>query len=156
MNKRDDIDSYFMGICDATAERSTCRVKLACIIVKNKIIYGMGYVGSLSGEAHCEDVGCLLIDNHGEYGSGSSSQSCIRTTHAEISALIKCPQRGDESTGWMTSYSTYMPCLNCFKALLSSGVRTFVYRKLYHDENRVLYFNSLSNSLRNLITFTQI
>jgi len=153
-NKRDDLDTYFMEICDKVAERSTCRVKLGCLIVKDKMIHGMGYVGSLSGDLHCvDDAGCLLVDNHGEYGSSSSGRSCIRTTHAEINALIKCSERGSQFTGWMTSYSTYTPCLNCFKALLSIGVRTFVYRKEYIDKNRDIYLNALKESIRTSIVF---
>ncbi len=161
MNKhRDNLDKYFMEICDKVAQRSTCRVKLGCLIVKNKNIVGLGYVGSLSGDLHCEDVGCNLVNNNGLYGSSDTGKSCIRTIHAEQNAVIKCHDRGGAywngpmgKTDWMTCYSSYSPCVHCLKLLLSIGVRNFIYRKEYADINREHYLNALLENIRNTIHF---
>jgi dCMP deaminase len=133
---------YWMNIVKAVAEASTCRVKIGCIILKENYIVGIGYLGSISGDYHCNDEikdaeirGCLLVDNNGLQGSGDGNKSCIRTVHAEMNAVLKTQARGIEGN-WLTSYSTYSPCINCYKALLQIGVRSFYFEKEYKDVNR--------------------
>lgn len=134
MNKNID-HNYWMRVCDELAKASTCRVQIACVILKRNIIVGVGYNGSISGDHHCSDVGCLLVDNPNA-GSGFTGKSCIRTVHAEMNAVLKCTERGSEESGWLDAYCTYQPCVNCFKAMMQIGVRKIVYRKLYKDEWR--------------------
>ncbi len=56
------------------ALRSTCqRLSVGATIVKDNRIIAGGYNGSVAGEVHCIDEGCLIEDGH-----------CIRTIHAEI------------------------------------------------------------------------
>ena len=71
-------DEYFMAQSHLLALRSTCqRLSVGATIVKdNRIIVG-GYNGSVVGEVHCIDEGCLIEDGH-----------CIRTIHAEMNAFI--------------------------------------------------------------------
>lgn len=141
-----------MEHCDVASKASTCRVQIACVIVRNNILLGIGYNGSASGDSHCADIGCLFVENP-IAGSGASGKSCIRTIHAEMNAVLKCEARGSERDGWLTAYSSYQPCLNCTKALIQIGVRTIIWRKAYKDEWRDLYVNSLSEKILGLQEF---
>lgn len=135
-------DKAWMKIVEFIAQFSTCRVKVGALIVQNNIIVATGYVGSVSGDEHCEDVGCLLVDNNKMYGSDNSGKSCIRTIHAEANAVLKCSARGNNNCNWLTLYSTYQPCLNCTKLLLSIGVTRICYQLGYVDKNRDIYLDS--------------
>ena len=137
---------YWMEHCDVASKASTCRVKIACVIVRDNILLGIGYNGSASGDDHCADIGCLFVENP-IAGSGSTGKSCIRTIHAEMNAVLKCTARGNKKDGWLISYSSYQPCLNCTKALIQIGVRTFVWKTPYKDEWRDLYIASLSQKI---------
>lgn len=141
---------YWMEHCDVASKASTCRVQIACVIVRHNILLGIGYNGSASGDDHCTDLGCVFVENS-IAGSGVSGQSCIRTIHAEMNAVLKCTTYGiygNTYNGWLTAYSSYQPCLNCTKALIQIGVRTIVWQKPYRDEWRDLYIQSLSQKIR--------
>jgi len=140
-----NIDNYYwMNIVKTVAHASTCRVKIGCIIVQHNYIVGMGYLGSIHGANHCTDVGCLLVDNHGIKGSSDTGKSCIRTIHAESNAVLKCTARGSHNDGWLHCYSTYSPCLECFKLLMQIGVRSFTYEKPYKDIYRDMLISNLN------------
>jgi dCMP deaminase len=151
MNKKTMSDNYWMKICDDIAEASTCRVKIACLLVKRKKIVGVGYLGSVSGDYHCDIHGCLFVPNYGVQGMGDGDERCIRTIHAEQNAILQCVNYG-EPGNWLTCYSTYEPCLICFKLLLAVGTRTFVFRKEYKDDLRDLYIDKLDISIKSRLS----
>lgn len=153
-NKNID-EVYWMKIVDQIAEASTCRVKIGCVLVHKRHIVGIGYVGSISGDVHCDEVGCLLVDNHGERGSSETGKSCCRTVHAEANSVLKCATRGSAEIGWLEAYLTYSPCLDCLKLLLQIGVRKFIFKKNYKDVNRDLFLANLWSTVRNEIEFRQ-
>lgn len=136
-------DSFWMKIAKQVAEAGTCQVKVGCVIIKKNEISGIGFVGSVKGDDHCLDKGCLLVDNYGLKGSSDTGKSCIRTVHAELNAVLRRRMNGDEETGWMIAYCTHQPCLECTKALLAIGVRGFVYEHPYKDIYRDLYLKEV-------------
>ncbi len=140
-------DEYWINLVDCVSDASTCRVKIGTILIHKNIITGIGYVGSISGDMHCTDVGCFLLPNHGIKGSEDSVLSCERCLHAEMNAILKCATRGSHEHGWIICYSTYSPCLNCFKALLAIGVREFVFKKDYKDTYRDKYSLALHSDI---------
>jgi dCMP deaminase len=85
-----------------------------CVLVKDRFVLATGYNGSLPGQPHCDDVGCLIVDNH-----------CVRTNHAEINALVQATTHGVNIKG-ATAYVTNMPCTTCAKALIAAGVKRVV------------------------------
>jgi dCMP deaminase len=104
------------------SERSTCpRMHCGCVIVKDKFVLATGYNGSLPGLPHCEDEGCLIVDNH-----------CVRTNHAEINALTQAVTHGVNIKG-STAYITNMSCTTCAKALIAAGIKRVVVFSDYHD-----------------------
>lgn len=106
--------------------RATCpRRRVGAVLVRENRIIATGYNGSIKGAPHCDDVGCLMVDDH-----------CVRTVHAEINAILHCAVYGVSSVG-ATLYCTDFPCVNCAKALVQAGVRRIVYESPYPDENSV-------------------
>src|SRR3989338_7632482 len=77
-------DEYFLKLAMLISERATCpRMHCGCVVVKNNRVLAAGYNGSIAGQPHCEDVGCLVENNH-----------CVRTNHAEINALVQAAYQG--------------------------------------------------------------
>ncbi len=129
MAKRPDWDEYFLKLAMLASERSTCpRMHCGCVLVKNKNVIATGYNGSIPGDDHCEDVGCLIVDNH-----------CVRTVHAEMNALIQASKNGNSVEG-ATAYITNMSCTTCAKALISAGVKQVVIFSDFHDTLATEFF----------------
>jgi dCMP deaminase len=122
MKKRPDWDEYFLKLAMLASERSTCpRMHCGCVLANNKNVISTGYNGSIPGDEHCEDAGCMVVDNH-----------CVRTVHAEMNALVQAAKRGHAVEG-ATAYVTNMPCTTCAKALITAGIKRVVVFSDYHD-----------------------
>ena len=121
-NKRPSWDEYFLKLAMLASERATCpRMHCGCILVKDRFVLATGYNGSLPGQPHCEDVGCLVVDNH-----------CVRTNHAEINALTQAAIHGVNIKG-STAYITNMSCTTCAKALIAAGIKRVIVFSDFHD-----------------------
>ncbi len=131
---RPDWDSYFMKITYAVSERSTCdRAFVGCALVLEKRILTTGFNGSPAGQAHCDEIGHLLVDGH-----------CVRTIHAETNAIIQAALHGVSTRG-CTCYVTHFPCLNCTKALINAGITRLVYSADYRVDPVALDFLRTAN-----------
>ena len=129
MPKRPDWDEYFLKLAMLASERATCpRMHCGCVLVKDKNVISTGYNGSIPGDEHCEDAGCMMVDNH-----------CVRTVHAEMNALIQAARRGHGVEG-ASAYITNMPCTTCAKALITAGVKRVVIFSDYHDTMAEQFF----------------
>lgn len=123
MTKRIPWDQYFMAQASLLSLRSTCtRLEVGATLVKDKRIIAGGYNGSVSGDDHCIDHGCYVVDNH-----------CIRTIHAEMNALLQCAKLG-VSTNGAEIYVTHFPCLQCTKSILQAGITTIHYLNNYRND----------------------
>jgi len=137
--KRPSWDEYFLKLAMLVSERATCpRMHCGCVLVKDKRILSTGYNGSIPGDAHCEDEGCIIEDNH-----------CIRTIHAEMNALLQCSIHGVSTKG-ATAYVTNMPCTNCAKALIAAGIVEIVIFSDYHNTRAEEFLNKAKVKLRRL------
>jgi dCMP deaminase len=122
-------DEYFMKLAMLASERATCpRMHCGCVLVISKEVIATGYNGSIPGDSHCEDVGCLVVDSH-----------CVRTNHAEINALAQAAKKGHAVDG-STAYVTNMPCTTCAKALIAGGIKRVVVFSDYHDTSAIDFF----------------
>ena len=129
MPKRPDWDEYFLKLAMLASERATCpRMHCGCVLVKDKNVVATGYNGSIPGDVHCEDGGCLVVDNH-----------CVRTVHAEMNALVQAAKRGHSIEG-STAYVTNMPCTTCAKALIAAGIKRVVIFSEFHDTMATEFF----------------
>ena len=121
-SNRPSWDEYFLKLAMLASERATCpRIHCGCVFVRDKFVLATGYNGSLPGLPHCEDVGCLVVDNH-----------CVRTNHAEINALTQAAIHGVSVKG-ATAYITNMSCTSCAKALIAAGIKRVVVFSDFHD-----------------------
>jgi dCMP deaminase len=128
--QRPDNDTYFMRMAELVASRSTClRRNVGAVIVKEKRILTTGYNGAPKGLKHCEEVGCVRLENNIE--SGTRHELC-RGVHAEQNAVIQAAYFGS-SIKDSTIYTTAFPCVMCAKILINAGVREVVYKDDYVD-----------------------
>ena len=126
-------NKYFMGFAKLASTRATCdRAQCGCVLVKDHRILATGYNGSPPGEAHCDDVGHLMIDTH-----------CQRTVHAEINAVNQAAKFGVSIDG-ATAYLTQFPCWNCYKSLITAGISKIYYSGEYRIADNKAYPYNLS------------
>lgn len=105
-------DQYFLDIAFLVSERATCpRRHVGCVLVRDKHILATGYNGSVQGQPHCTEAGCLV----------DATGSCRRTIHAEKNALLQAAAQGMAMVG-STAYITDTPCRDCAMALVQAGV----------------------------------
>ena len=113
---------YFMKAATLASIRSPCeRLKVGCVLVKNYRLISMGYNGFLGG---CEHKS-IVRDGHEQ-----------ATIHAEINAITDAAKRG-ASIDDCVAYVTHYPCLNCYKALASSGIKKVYYKEDYRNDPEV-------------------
>lgn len=116
-------NQYFMAQAVLLSLRSTCtRLEVGATLVKDRRIIAGGYNGAVSGDNHCIDHGCYVVDGH-----------CIRTIHAEMNALLQCAKLGISTEG-AEIYVTHFPCLHCTKAILQAGIKKIYYLHDYHND----------------------
>lgn len=114
--------------------RSTCaRLEVGATIVRDRRIIAGGYNGSVSGDVHCIDEGCYVVDGH-----------CVRTIHAEMNAILQCAKFGVATEG-AEIYVTHFPCLQCTKMILQAGIKKIYYLNDYRNDPYALHLLSLLN-----------
>jgi dCMP deaminase len=111
-------DEYFLKIVDSVGSRATCdKGGSGCVITQYNRIVATGYIGSLSGLPHCNEVGHQM-----------KSGKCMRTIHAEHNAITQALKFGILLNG-ATMYCEIMPCLGCVKMAKSLGIKRIVTEK---------------------------
>lgn len=122
-NKRIPWNQYFMAQAILLSMRGTCkRLSVGAILVRDERIIAGGYNGSVSGDVHCIDEGCYMVDGH-----------CLRTIHAEMNAILQCAKFGIPTAN-AEIYVTDFPCLQCTKMLLQAGIKKIYYLRNYHND----------------------
>ncbi|ETA74851.1 ComE operon protein 2 [Ligilactobacillus equi] len=124
MQERIPWNQYFMLQASILSMRSTCqRLAVGAILVRDQRVIAGGYNGAVSGDDHCIDVGCYMVDSH-----------CQRTIHAEMNAVLQCAKFGIPTNG-AEVYVTDFPCLQCTKMLLQAGITKIHYLRNYHNDS---------------------
>ncbi len=114
---------FFASQSQVMALRSTCpRLSVGCVIARNKRIIASGYNGSITGDVHCLDVGCKIVDGH-----------CVRAIHAEQNALLQCARYGIPTEG-ADLYVTHLPCLSCTKSIIQAGITHVYFEETYRPD----------------------
>lgn len=130
VDRRPTWDEYFMEIARTVARRATCdRGKAGCVVARDKHILVTGYVGSPLGVEHCDEIGHEMKTVINE--DGTTSQHCVRTTHAEQNALCQAAKLGISLNGGIL-YCKMTPCYTCAKMIINSGIKRVVAEKRYH------------------------
>lgn len=118
-NDRLNWDEYFLSICFLIASRSAChRLHVGSVIVKSNRILSAGYNGFLPGAPHISRI----RDNHE-----------MSTVHSEINAITDCAKRGVCLEGSLI-YISHYPCINCFKSICASSIKTIIYYSDYKND----------------------
>jgi len=91
-----------------------------------------GYVGSVPGFPHCDDIGHKLkkVISTSDDGTVEESEHCVRTVHAEKNAIYQAAKLGVSIDGG-TLYCRMTPCLDCAMALVSCGIKRVVCQRYY-------------------------
>ena len=120
-----------MEIAHTVSKRSTCdRKHVGSVIARNGQILATGYNGSLSGEAHCDDVGHDLVK------LADGKENCLRTIHSEVNCIAQAAKNGVSINGAILYCNTY-PCWACYKLIASSGIILIIYDAEYRKDERV-------------------
>lgn len=126
-------DEHFLSLAETYSTLATCvRAQVGCIIAVGNLQLSEGYNGSISGEPHCTEEGCLK----------NKEGRCIRCIHAEQNAIINANRKGINIEG-ATAYVTHEPCETCTKLLRQSGIVRVVYRKAYPNEYNEHFIGSM-------------
>ena len=133
-DKRPSWDEYFITMADLIGSRGTCdRGYAGSIITKEKRILASGYAGSPVGLPHCSEVGHEMHTVTTE--DGTVSRHCIRTSHAELNAIINAARTGVSVDG-ATLYCKFVPCYTCAKSIINAGIKRVVSLRDYHAGKR--------------------
>lgn len=124
VNKRIDIEHYYLEMAQLVSKRSTCaRRKVGCVLVdKDQHVISTGYNGVPSGNIHCIDEPCEGVNAE----SGTALDKC-ESIHAEINAIAHCIN----PSKIYTAYVTVSPCVHCIKALLATPCVWLFFNKQY-------------------------
>lgn len=102
--------------------RSSCpRADVGVVAIRDGRIVATGYCGAPRGQAHCLEVGCLIVEGH-----------CVRSVHAEAN-MVAWAARVGISIDNTEIYSTHEPCHNCAKLLANAGVFIVYYEHDYQN-----------------------
>jgi len=116
--KRISWKEYFKELSILVSKRSPCeRLHVGCVLVKDNRIISTGYNGFLPGADHQS----IVVDNH--------EQAIV---HAEQNCITDCAKRGVQTTD-SVAYITHYPCVNCYKVLVSAGVKEINYINDYKN-----------------------
>lgn len=152
----DKWDITYINITKEYAKHSKCAAKkVACILVKDNNIIGVGVNGTLPGKTNCCDkfYKDWTLNSNGEWvaqwhekvngkweicdNKAHHRWSNLNETHAEVNALSKASHNGVSVEG-ATAYITLSPCYNCAKILTTFGVKRIVFTNRYDDADEVI------------------
>jgi len=145
--KQKFLDLY-MGIAELTAQTSVAtRLKVGAIAVKDHRILSIGYNGTPPGyDNECEFREYTLGGSASyldEDGSSYNIKTKAEVIHAEQNAILKMARDGQSSLG-ADLFVTHAPCIDCAKAIKTSGIRKVWYRNSYRDSLGVEFLEKLN------------
>lgn len=126
--RRPGWDEYFMRIAEVVATRSSCaKRQVAAVVVRDRRVISTGYNGTPRNTRNCSEGGCERCLSLAPPGSDLGDCVC---SHAEENAIVQAAYHGVSLRG-ATIYSTFMPCIQCTKMIINSGITEVVYRGSY-------------------------
>lgn len=137
-------DVYFMLQAEIAKLRSNCLTRqVGAVIVKDKRQIATGYNGTPSGVRNCFDGGCqrCMERKNGTVQAGTGLDRCL-CNHAESNAILQCAVMGNSSKGSVL-YCTLVPCLDCSKMIVTSGItRVVAVESTYPENARELFIEA--------------
>jgi len=125
-NKQQEADRSYIRIAGIMSERSKCaKLQVGSVICLDDRIISTGYNGSPSGFKNCRDLFSKDLTGHSDWTADFE-------IHAEMNALMFAARSGI-ATNNSTLYCTHIPCHNCLKHIIQSGVRRVVYLNEHYN-----------------------
>ena len=120
-------DKMFLDIAEIIAQQSKCvSFQIGALLVLDGRIISNGRNGTPSKFINCNEKFNIDDFNRDEHHEWSNKFE----VHAEMNALMFALRHGISTNG-ATLYSTYQPCHNCLKHIISAGIVEIVYRYDY-------------------------
>lgn len=118
-----------MVVAHAFAERGTCdRLQVGAVIHKRGRILATGYNGPPAGLSHC--------DHEHDPPAVGEERGCQRAVHAEANAIAFAARHGIGVDGCDLTV-THMPCMDCAKLIINSGLVSVVFEHPYRKTEGV-------------------
>lgn len=126
---RPSLDAVMLSIACLLSTRATCRKRqVGCVLVDSRgRILSTGYNGTPRGLNHCTEFPCSGAN------MPAGSDTC-EAVHAELNAIAEC----HDTTRVHTCYVSTLPCNNCAKTLMNTGVQVVVYLNDHAHSAQVL------------------
>jgi len=118
------LEEYYMSMAFAAASRANCLNRaVGAILVSpdNGSILATGYNGVPKGLPHC--TSCRRRDEG--FGPGEGLHRS-RAAHAEANAIVQAAKYGNPVENSIM-YVTDMPCSDCCKLIINSGIKSVYY-----------------------------
>ncbi len=116
-------DTYFHGICDAVAMKSSCLSRqIGAILVRDKSVLATGYNGPPRGFTHCDELeyGCPRKAME-DYESGKYLDICP-AAHAEANCIVNAARNGVTVINSTLYMNCVVPCKDCMILLVNAGI----------------------------------
>ncbi|MEW6236066.1 MAG: dCMP deaminase family protein [Candidatus Omnitrophota bacterium] len=128
-------DEYFMMMAKLAATRSTCYSRpVGAVIVRDRRLLATGYNGAPPGTWHCTDEKKCFWRQPENHVPGIEPRELSRAIHAEMNAIAHAARKGISIEGG-TLYCTLSPCINCFKVVISAGIKEVFFEHIYDFNN---------------------
>ncbi len=119
--KRLEWSEYYASIALLASARSPCkRLRVGCVLIRDKRVLSISYNGYLPNSEHKS----IVVNDHEQ-----------ATSHAESNCVANAARSGIITKG-AEAYITHFPCISCYKLLVSAGINCIYYINDYkNDEN---------------------
>ncbi len=129
-------DEYFMLLAKLAATRSTCYSRpVGAVIERDRRVLATGYNGAPPGTWHCTDKKECYWRQPQNQTPGIEPKELSRAIHAEMNAIAHAARNGISIEGG-SLYCTLSPCVNCFKVLISAGIKEVFFEHIYDFNNQ--------------------
>ena len=135
---KQELIQMFKEISILISKRSTCcRKQVGSLIVKDGRIISSGWNGNFSKKSHCVDYFKFIVQtenlnpneyyNSKEFYDTHGKFSNLNEVHSELNAILYSKQDLINTQ----LFCTLSPCLNCSKAIITSGITEVYYIENY-------------------------
>jgi dCMP deaminase len=140
-------DTYFLGICNAVAEKSPCLSrKIGAIITRDNSVLSTGYNGPPRGVPHCPGPECPRRSMGFHSGEG---MECCPAQHGEENAVSNAARCGTNINNTILYLNTVIPCSKCYGTLINAGIVEIVALSLtVYDKHTQFLIDSSKIKLR--------
>lgn len=142
----------FMDIAEKLATGSKCsKLKVGCLIVKNKRIISSGVNGTPSGYINCCDRypnGIITEEDKNDHYRWSK----LYEIHAEMNAMISASNSGIKIKD-ADVYVTTFPCTECLKNLTQLGIKNIYFSEFYKSQTYEDTYDSIIYGNENNVRF---